>query len=91
MVDWRDLKAGELVSLYQKLQTEMPHIRVPSVVTLWLRKRNPFVSAGSRTYAQRIWRHWYRHAWNPLKWAEVWLFEWVNGLRFFFALFVAAK
>lgn len=91
MVDWRDLKAKELVTLYQKLQTEMPHVRVPSVVTLWLRKRNPFVSAGSRTYAQRIWHRWYRHAWNPLKWVEVWLFEWVNGLRFFFQLFVAAK
>jgi len=91
MVDWRDLKAKELVALYEKLHVDMPQIRVPSVVTLWLKRRNPFVAGSSRTYAQRIWHRWYRHAWNPLKWIEVWLFEWVNGLRFFFQLFVAAK
>jgi radical SAM superfamily enzyme YgiQ (UPF0313 family) len=91
MVDWRDLKAKELVALYEKLHVEMPNIKVPSIATLWLRRRNPFVGAGSRTYAQRIWHRWYRHAWNPLKWVEVWLFEWVNGMKFFIQLFVAAK
>lgn len=91
MVDWRDLKAKELVNIYQELHTQMPGVSVPSAVSLWFRKRNPFVSAGSRAYAQRIWHRWYRYVWNPLKWVEVWLFEWVNGLRFIFQLFVAAR
>jgi hypothetical protein len=36
---------------------------------------------------QYIWRRWYLYLWNPLKWIEVWLFEWVNGLRFLGHLF----
>jgi hypothetical protein len=89
--DWRDLKAKELVAVYQKLHVEMPHVKVPSVTSLWLRKRNPFANGNSRGYAQDIWRKWYRYVWNPLKWVEVWLFEWTNGLRFFFQLFVLPK
>ena len=89
IVDWRDLKAKELVAVYRRLQVEMPHVEVPSVVSLWFRKRNPFVKGNSRSYARNIWKRWYLHAWNPLKWVEVWLFEWVNGLRFVFQLFVA--
>lgn len=91
MVDWRDLRAKELVALYEKLHAEMPNVRVPSVLSLWFRRRNPFVSAGSRTYAQRIWHRWYRYTWNPFKWVEVWLFEWVNGLRFLAQLFSGAR
>jgi radical SAM superfamily enzyme YgiQ (UPF0313 family) len=82
IADWRDLKAKELVALYEKLHVEMPEVKVPSVVSLWFRKRNPFAAAYTRAYAQRIWRRWYLHVWNPLKWIEVWMFEWVNGLRF---------
>ena len=91
IVDWRDLKAKELVSVYRRLQEQMPHVRVPSVARLWVRKRNPFVQVSSRRYAQRIWKRWYLYVWNPLKWIEVWLFEWVNGLRFFFQLFVVER
>ena len=91
IVDWRDLKAKELVQVYARLHDSMPQVRIPSVVSLWVRKRNPFVRGNSRHYAQNIWHRWYRHAWNPLKWVEVWLFEWVNGLRFFFQLFVAPR
>lgn len=80
--DWRDLKAKELAAFYSKLQVEMPHIKVPSVVSLWFRIRNPFVGAFTRRYAQRIWERWYLYVWNPLKWIEVWVFEWVNGFRF---------
>ncbi|MBI1808090.1 MAG: radical SAM protein [Ignavibacteria bacterium] len=82
VIDWRDLKARELVALYEKLHIEMPEVKVPSVVTVWLRKRNPFVGSYTRAHAQRIWRRWYLHIWNPLKWIEVMLFEWVNGVRF---------
>ncbi|RPI04022.1 MAG: radical SAM protein [Ignavibacteriae bacterium] len=82
VMDWRDVKEKELVGYYRKLQAEIPEIRVPSVVQLWLRKRNPFAQAFSRTYVRRIWHHWYFHLWNPLKWIEVWLFEGVNGIRF---------
>jgi hypothetical protein len=80
--DWRELRAKELATFYSKLNVEMPHIKVPSVVTLWFRKRNPFAGAFTRKYAQRIWERWYLYLWNPLKWIEVWLFEWVNGFRF---------
>jgi len=80
--DWRDLKAKELATFYSRLHVEMPHVKVPSVVTLWFRIRNPFVGSFTRRYAQRIWDRWYLYLWNPLKWIEVWLFEWVNGLRF---------
>jgi len=82
VVDWRDLKVKELVELYEKLHDQMPEIKVPSVVTLWLRKRNPFAASYTRSYAQRIWQRWYLHVWNPLKWIEVWMFEWLNGVRF---------
>jgi len=82
IVDWRDLKARELVKLYERLRGEMPEVRVPSVIALWFKKRIPFVGVYSRSYYHRIWREWYRHIWNPLKWAEVWLFECVNGVRF---------
>ena len=82
VVDWRELKARELVSLYRNLHDRMPEVEVPSVVRLWLRKRNPFVASYTRAYAQRIWKRWYLHLWNPLKWIEVWLFEWFNGVRF---------
>ncbi len=89
--DWRDLKAKELVAVYQKLHIDKPQVRVPSVTALWLRKRNPFANGQSRGYAQNIWRKWYRYVWNPLKWLEVWLFEWANGVRFFVQLFVTPK
>jgi hypothetical protein len=82
IVDWRDIKVKQLAALYSKLNIEMPEIKVPSIVKLWFRKRNPFAGAFSRTYAQRIWQRWYVHIWNPLKWLEVWLFECVNGFRF---------
>lgn len=80
--DWRDLKAKELVSLYEKLHIEMPEVKVPSVVRLWFKKQNPFAGSYTRAYVQQIWRRWYLHIWNPLKWVEVWLFECVNGVRF---------
>jgi len=70
------------VSLYEKLHDEMPHVKVPSAVTLWFKKQNPFVGVYTRAYFHRIWQRWYLHVWNPLKWVEVWLFEWVNGMRF---------
>jgi radical SAM superfamily enzyme YgiQ (UPF0313 family) len=82
VVDWRELKVKELVALYEKLHDEMPEVKVPSKLNLWLRKRNPFAASYTRAHAQQIWRRWYRHVWNPLKWVEVWLFEWFNGLRF---------
>ncbi|HEY4612870.1 MAG TPA: radical SAM protein [Bacteroidota bacterium] len=91
IADWRDLKARELVQLYQKLHDQMPEVTVPSVVSLWLKKRNPFVHAYTRAYVQRIWRQWYLHVWNPLRWAEVWLFECVTGLRFLTHLLVAGR
>ena len=86
VMDWRDVKEKELVTFYKKLQVEIPEIKVPSVIRLWFRKRNPFVAAFTRMYAQRIWKRWYLYLWNPLKWVEVWLFEWVNVLRFLFHL-----
>ena len=82
IIDWRDLKTRELLGLYTMLHDEMPEIRVPSVVALWVRKHNPFAGSYTRSYARRIWRQWYLHVWNPFTWAEVWLFEWVNGVRF---------
>jgi hypothetical protein len=82
IIDWRDVKVKKLITFYAKLHIDMPEIRVPSVVRLWFRKRNPFARAFTRRYAQRIWQRWYLHLWNPLKWVEVWLFECVNGIRF---------
>ena len=86
IVDWRDLSTKELAAFYAKLSTEMPEIEVPSRLRLWFKKRNPFAGAFTRSYVQRIWRRWYLHLWNPLKWIEVWLFECVNGARFLFHL-----
>ena len=91
MIDWRSLKTRELVALYEKLHIEMPEVKVPSAVALWFRKRNPFASAYTRAYAERIWRQWYLHIWNPLKWVEVWVFEWVHGLRFLTHLLVEGR
>lgn len=82
IIDWRDLKTNELLKFYENIHKEMPEIKVPSVVTLWLRKHNPFAGAYTRAYAQHIWQRWYRYIWNPLKWIEVLLFEFINGLRF---------
>ena len=86
VIDWRDIKEKELVAFYKKLQNEIPDVKVPSVVSLWFRKRNPFARAFTRSYAHRIWHNWYLYLWNPLKWVELWLFEWVNGIRFLFHL-----
>lgn len=91
VIDWRDLKAKELVVLYRKLRNDMPEINVPSVIQLWFKKHNPFAHAFTRSYAQRVWRQWYLHVWNPLKWVEVWIFEWVNGIRFLTHLLVEGK
>ena len=89
--DWRDLKVRELAVLYEKLHIEMPEIKVPSTLALWLKKRNPFAGSYSRAYVQRVWRQWYRHVWNPLKWMEVWLFEWFNGVRFLTYLVIVGR
>lgn len=82
IVDWRDLKAKELVGYYRKLQNEIPEIKIPSVPRIWLKKKNPFKTVYSRSYFQGIWQNWYKHIWNPVKWFEVWSFEFVNGIRF---------
>ena len=82
IVDWRDLSTKELAAFYAKLSIEMPELKVPSLVRLWFMKRNPFAGAFSRFYVQRIWKRWYFNIWNPLKWVEVWLFEWTHGFRF---------
>jgi len=86
VIDWRDVKEKELVGYYKKLQADIPDIKVPSIVRLWLRKRNPFANAFTRSYARHIWQRWYLYLWNPFKWVELWLFEWVNVLRFLFHL-----
>ena len=86
ILDWRDLSTKELAAFYAKLSVEMPEIKVPSLVRLWLKKHNPFAGAFTRLYVQRIWRRWYLYLWNPLKWIEVWVFEWVHGYRFLYHL-----
>jgi len=86
ILDWRDLSIKELAAFYAKLHIEKPEIKVPSFVRLWFRKRNPFAGAFTRSYVHHIWHRWYLYLWNPFKWAEVWLFEWVNGFRFIFHL-----
>jgi radical SAM superfamily enzyme YgiQ (UPF0313 family) len=91
VTDWRDLKASELAVLYRRLCADMPDVKVPSVVRLWLKKHNPFAVAFTRSYVQRVWRQWYLHVWNPLRWVEVWLFEWANGIRFLTHLLVEGK
>jgi hypothetical protein len=89
IIDWRDVKVKKLIVFYSKIHIEMPEIwesmpsaKVPSAIRLWFRKQNPFARAFTRRYAQRIWQRWYLYIWNPLKWIEVWLFEFTNGLRF---------
>ncbi len=82
IIDWRDLKAKELVGYYEKIQKEIPEIKIPSIPTLWLKKRNPFKSVYTRSYFHSIWKKWYVHFWNPVKWFEVGSFEIVNGIRF---------
>lgn len=82
IIDWRDMSARELASFYAKLRIEMPEVKVPSFMCLWFKKRNPFARAFTRSHVQKIWQRWYLHIWNPLKWAEVWIFECVNGFRF---------
>jgi len=82
IIDWRDLSTKELAAFYERLSLEIPGMTVPSIVHLWFKKRNPFASAFTRVYVQRIWRRWYLYLWNPLKWVEVWLFEGVHGFRF---------
>ncbi len=82
VVDWRELKARELVALYKKLRDDIPEVKVPSITHVWFKKHNPFAGAHTRSYAQHTWQQWYRHVWNPLKWLELWLFEWTNAARF---------
>jgi radical SAM superfamily enzyme YgiQ (UPF0313 family) len=82
IVDWRDLKAKELVGYYKKLQNDIPEIKIPSIPTMWLKKKNPFKGVYTRSYFHGIWKQWYKHVWNPVKWLEVTSFEFVNGIRF---------
>jgi len=77
--------------MYRKLNTMMPEVKVPSVPVLWLKKRNPFAKAFSRAYVQQVWRRWYLYIWNPLKWLEVWIFEWFHGARFLVQFLRAGK
>ncbi len=82
IVDWRELSTRELAAFYAKISVDMPEMKVPSLVRLWFKKRNPFAGAFTRSYVQRIWHRWYLYVWNPLKWVEVWMFEWVHGYQF---------
>ena len=82
VLDWRDLKVRELRVLHQKLHDQMPEAKVPNVVTLWFRKHNPVAGVYTRAHFQRVWQRWYLHIWNPFKWAEAWVFECFNGLKF---------
>jgi radical SAM superfamily enzyme YgiQ (UPF0313 family) len=82
IVDWRSLRAKELVGYYKKLQNEIPEINIPSIPMLWLMKKNPFHRVYTRSYFHNIWLQWYKHVWNPVKWFEVCMFEFVNGFRF---------
>jgi radical SAM superfamily enzyme YgiQ (UPF0313 family) len=89
--DWREIKTRELVALYAVIHQQMPEVRVPSHARAWMMKHNPFRGAYTRAYAGRIWRQWYLHVWNPLKWVEVWMFEWVNGVRFLRHLLIEGR
>jgi radical SAM superfamily enzyme YgiQ (UPF0313 family) len=82
VVDWRDLKAKELAAMFARLKQEIPDIKVPSRPSIWLKKTNPFRGVYTRAYFQRIWKQWYKHIWNPVKWVQVWSFEFVNGVQF---------
>ncbi len=83
VIDWRELKAKEIVGYYGKLQQRVPEMPVPTIPMVWLMKKNPVKRVYTRAYFQNIWRNWYRHIWNPVKWAEVCTFEVVNAIRFF--------
>lgn len=83
VVDWRDLRAKELIGFYRKLQHKIPEIHVPSLPRMWLMKKNPVKRVYTRSYFQNIWRNWYKHVWNPVKWVEVCTFEIVSAVRFF--------
>ena len=89
--DWREIKTGELVALYAMIHDQMPEVKVPSFARVWMMKHNPFRGAYTRAYAGRIWRQWYRHVWNPVVWVEVWMFEWVNGVRFLRHLLIEGR
>jgi len=89
--DWREIKTQELVQLYTVLHDQMPEVKIPSVMAVWIRKHNPFAGAYTRAYARRIWQEWYRYIWNPLKWVDVWMFEWVNGVRFLRHLLIEGR
>lgn len=91
IVDWRDLKTKELAALYRKLQQDLPEVRVPSLPTLWLKKLNPLKGVYTRTYFQRIYKDWYKHIWNPIKWYELLTFEFINGMRFLWNYSTAGK
>ena len=83
VVDWRELKAKELIGYYRKLQQRAPDMKIPTIPMVWLMKKNPVKLVYTRSYFHRIWRQWYKHAWNPVKWFEACTFELVNGVRFF--------
>jgi hypothetical protein len=89
--DWREVKVQELKALYQRLHERLPEVKVPSAGALWFRKHNPFVLVHSRAYFNRIWARWYLHVLNPIKWVEIWLFEWFNGLRFLRHLLIEGR
>jgi radical SAM superfamily enzyme YgiQ (UPF0313 family) len=89
--DWRELKVWELKAVYQQLHERLPEVKVPSALSLWFNKQNPFLRVHSRTYFNRIWTQWYLHLWNPVKWAELWFFEWFNGLRFLRHLLIEGR
>ena len=89
--DWREIKTKELVALYAVIHDQMPEVKIPSHAGAWLMKHNPFRGAYTRAYARRIWRQWYLHVWNPVIWVEVWMFEWVNGVRFLRHLLVEGR
>ncbi len=82
IVDWRALNAKEIVGYYKTLQHEIPEIKIPSIPRVWLMKKNPFHGVYTRSYFQNIWREWYKHVWNPVKWFEVCTFEFVHAVRF---------
>lgn len=91
ILDWRELSARELAGVYESISRETPGVKVPSLVRLWMKKHDPFAGAFTRGYVQRIWKKWYLHFWNPLKWMEVWLFECANGARFLVHLLSPVK
>ncbi len=83
VVDWQGVRTRELVAFYRELAEKVPELRTLNTTRLsvWLRKHNPFI-ASSRAHVDRIWREWYRHVLNPLRWVEVWVFEATLAVRF---------